>query len=74
MINKELLEQLKNTSSDIEKLLGTLSLEYYDKISKGGNIWTGDAAEIAKETFENLVTKYSIYNKKIEKYIEETLE
>lgn len=70
MINKELLEQLKNTSSDIEKILCTLAEEDYIKIGKGGNVWTGDSAEIAKETFENLVAKCSMYNKKLGEYIE----
>lgn len=68
-MDKELLEQLDKTSSEIENVLNTL-IEDYSNIGKGGCIWTGDAAEIAKETFNNLVTKYSIYNKEIKKYIE----
>lgn len=68
-MNKELLEKLDKTSSEIENILNTL-VDDYDKIGKGGNIWTGEAANIAKDTFETLSAKYSMYNKGIKKYIE----
>lgn len=68
-MDKELVDKLDKTSSEIKNILNTL-IEDYANIGKGGNIWTGEAANIAKETFETFIAKYSMYNKEIKKYIE----
>ncbi len=53
-----LASQLKSSLGKLEELMSILKDEDYVRIGDGGDVWTGDVATMAKQTFEELVVKF----------------
>ena len=58
---------LRVISSQIDELLLSVK-EDYARIGDDGDIWTGDAAMVAHDTFDELVAKVPAYIKSINEY------
>lgn len=65
---KELASQMKIISSKIEDLLSILKDQDYIRIGENGDIWTGDAADTAHQTFEDLVAKFPDFISSVNEY------
>lgn len=60
--------QLKVVSGQIEDLLSVLKDQDYIRIGDNGDVWTGDAAETAHQTFENLAMKFPEFIASVNEY------
>ena len=59
---------LKMLSGQIEDLLSVLKEQDYVRIGDNGDIWTGDAADMARQTFDELVAKIPNFINSINEY------
>ncbi len=59
---------LKMVSGQIEDLLSVLKEQDYARIGDGGDVWTGDAALMARQTFDELVTRFPEFINSINDY------
>lgn len=55
-LNNKLIE----ISDRIEESIANLK-DDFDKIGVTGDVWTGNGANVAKETFDELITKYNSF-------------
>ncbi len=60
--------QLKVITAEIDDLLVTLREQDYVKIGQDGDVWTGDAADVAHQTFEDLVARFPEFSVSINEY------
>lgn len=60
--------ELKTISGQIEDLISVLKDQDYIRIGDSGDIWTGDAAEAAHKTFEELTDKFPNFVKSVNDY------
>lgn len=51
--------EMKKISGQIEDVISVLNDQDYIRIGDNGDVWTGDAACVAHQTFEELSNKYS---------------
>lgn len=49
---------LKEASSKIEDILTTIQEEDYTRIGSDGDIWNGEAANMARQTFDELLAHF----------------
>lgn len=54
-----LASEIKKISGQIEDIIANLNDQDYIRIGDNGDVWTGDAANVANRTFEELSSKYS---------------
>ena len=59
--------QLKTLSSQINEVIQTINLDY-KRIGDGGDIWTGDAADTARDTFDELTSKFPDFANAIDEF------
>ena len=59
--------QLKMLSGSLDDLLNVIKQDY-TRIGDSGDIWTGDAANMAKQTFDDLVMKFPEFISSISEY------
>ena len=64
-LNNDLIQ----VSMKIEESINQLK-KYFDKIGTDGEVWDGNVANVTKETFEELVTKYYSFRELDKEYIE----
>lgn len=60
--------ELKQLSGQVEELISIIKNEDYTRFGDNGDIWTGDAAEVAHQTFEKLVDKVPSYVNSVNEY------
>ena len=60
--------QLKVITAEIDGLLTTLKDQDYIRIGQNGDVWTGDAAEVAHQTFEDLFARFPEFSTSINEY------
>lgn len=60
--------QLKMLSGQIDDLLSVLKDQDYIRIGENGDVWTGDAADMARQTFDELVAKFPDFVNSINEY------
>lgn len=64
-----LSNNLIEISMRIEESISNLK-EDFDKIGINGEVWTGKVANVSKETFDELVTKYNNFKEVDREYVE----
>lgn len=60
--------QLKVITAEIDDLLISLKEHDYIRIGQNGDIWTGDAADVAHQTFEDLIARFPEFGTSINEY------
>lgn len=60
--------QLKVITAELDDLLMNLKNQDYVRIGQNGDIWTGDAADVARQTFEDLVARFPEFSDSINEY------
>lgn len=63
-----LVGELKDITVEIENLLTTLKDQDYIRIGQNGDVWTGDVADIAHQTFEDLVARFPEFSTSINEF------
>lgn len=59
---------LKSISSKVENILDVIKEEDYVKIGSDGDIWNGEAANMARETFDELLARFPEFMEIIDNY------
>lgn len=68
-----LISQLKSYTNQIEDILSSLKDQDYIRIGESGDVWTGDVAESAHQTFDSLVVKFPEFSSLINEYSDNVL-
>ena len=69
LIEDDSSNKLIELSMKIEDCINNLE-KSFKRIGDNGDVWTGEVSNIAKETFEELITKYYEFRDLDKKYIE----
>lgn len=66
-----LVGELKKTTSQVEELLSKLKDQDYIRIGENGDVWVGDAADIAHQTFDDLIANFPSFLQTLNNYIDD---
>lgn len=64
----DLAGELKQLSGQVEELTSIIKNEDYTRFGDNGDLWTGDAAEVAHQTFDKLVDRVPNYVNSINEF------